>query len=83
MAALSMDDTLRVLDSRAGREIYHLPGHGEFGIRRLLGFSSDSRSLVSWGDDYYLRVWDMKTGKARLEHPIRPKGIDFPKDEIY
>lgn len=81
VAASSLDDAVYVWDSRAGRQIYRLAGHGRLGGRRALGFFVGGRSLVSWGDDYYLRVWDMKTGKARLEHPIRPKGIDFPDDE--
>jgi WD40 repeat protein len=81
VAASSLDDAVHVLDSRGGREIYRLAGHGQLGGRRTLGFFPDSKRLASWGDDYYLRVWDMKTGKARLEHPIRPKGIDFPDEE--
>ncbi len=81
VAATSMDDILHVLDAHTGHEVYRLPGHGEDGMRRLLRFSRDSRTLASWGSDYYLRVWDMKTGKASLEHAIRPTGVDFREDK--
>ena len=80
LAASGFDDTVRVWDTRTGRHIYRLAGHGRVGGgRRALGFSPDGRSLLSWGDDFYLRVWDMKTGKARLE--VRPQGLDFPDND--
>src|SRR5262249_8613754 len=81
MAASSLDDAAYLLDGRSGRQIYRLVGHGRYGGQRSLAFLEDGRGLASWGDDFYLRVWDTKTGKARLEHAIRPKGIDFPEDE--
>jgi WD40 repeat protein len=81
VAASSLDDAVYVWDRRTGRQLYRLAGHGQHGGQRSLRFTVDGRSLASWGDDYYLRVWDMKTGKARLEHAIRPKGIDFPDEE--
>jgi WD40 repeat protein len=81
VAASSLDDAVYVYDARTGRQIYRLAGHGQLGGQRALRFLSDGGSLASWGDDYYLRVWDMKTGKARLEHAIRPKGVNFPDEE--
>ena len=80
VAGSSLDDAVYVWNSSSGRQIYRLAGHGRYGGRRDLSFFADSRGLASWGDDFYLRVWDMKTGKARLEHAIRPKGIEFPDD---
>ena len=81
VAASSLDDLVHVLDGRTGRVIYRLAGHGRQGGYRTLGFFPNGRSLASFGDDYYLRVWDMKTGKARLEHAIRPKGMKFPDED--
>jgi WD40 repeat protein len=81
VAASSLDDAVYVWDSAAGRLRYRLAGHGALGGRRALGFSADGRHLASWGDDFYLRLWDMKTGKALAEHAIRPKGINFPEDD--
>ena len=81
VAGSSLDDSVHVMNCRDGREIYRLAGHGQVGGQRTLAFLPDSKRLASWGDDYYLRVWDMKTGKARLEHAIRPKGVEFPDEE--
>jgi WD40 repeat protein len=81
VAASSLDDAVYLLDSRDGRQIYRLFGHGRNGGQRSLQFLADGRGLASWGDDFYLRIWDSKTGKARLEHRIRPKGVDIPDDD--
>jgi WD40 repeat protein len=81
VAASSLEDTVYVLDSRAGRQIYRLAGHGQMGGRRMLSFLPDSKGLLSFGDDFYLRLWDMKTGKARFEHAIRPSGVTIPEGD--
>jgi WD40 repeat protein len=81
VAASSLDDAVYLWDGPSGRQIYRLAGHGRMGGRRALGFAADGRSLASWGDDHYLRLWDMKTGKARLEHRLRPKGVEIPDDD--
>lgn len=81
LAASSFDDAVHVWDSRTGREIYRLAGHGQVGGRRTLAFLPDGRSFLSWGDDFYLRRWDVKTGKAMFEHAIRPSGITIPDEE--
>jgi WD40 repeat protein len=71
LVASNPDDSVLVWDTRTGREIYRLAGHGEYG-GGTLGFLPDGRRFLSWGDDSYVRLWDMKTGKALLEHSIRP-----------
>ena len=81
LASSSLDDTVRLWDMKTGRELYKLPGHGEQGGRRLLGFSADGKRFLSWGDDYYLRIWDVATGKAVLEHRIRPAGMKVPDED--
>jgi WD40 repeat protein len=78
LAASCLDDTVRLFAADNGREIYRLPGHGRYGGRRTLAFAPDSRSFLSFGDDFYLRRWDVKTGRALLEHAIRPTGIEVP-----
>jgi WD40 repeat protein len=70
-----------VWDVRTGAEKYRLAGHGRLGGRRTVAFLPDSQGLLSFGDDLYLREWDMKTGKARVEHRLRPKGIPIPDDD--
>jgi WD40 repeat protein len=81
LAGSCFDDALHIWDMGNGREIYRLAGHGRVGSGRTLGFHADGQSLLSWGDDFYLRQWDMKTGKARLEYAIRPHGIDLGEDD--
>jgi len=81
LAASSFDDLVHVWNPDSGREIYRLAGHGEFGGRRTLRFLPDGKGLLSWGDDFYLRLWDMKTGKARFEHAVRPAGVKVPDED--
>jgi WD40 repeat protein len=81
LAASCHDDAIHVWDVRTGAEKYRLAGHGQMGRRRIVAFLPDSQGLLSFGDDLYLREWDMRTGKARLEHRIRPKGLPVPDDD--
>jgi serine/threonine protein kinase len=46
---------------RTNPNLHTLTGHKG---RVWVSFAPDSRSLVSWGDDATLRVWDATTGKA-------------------
>jgi WD40 repeat protein len=81
LAASSLDDAVHVWDANAGKETYRLAGHGRNGGQRALTFVPGEQALLSWGDDFYLRKWNMKSGKAILEHAIRPKGVDFLDDD--
>ena len=41
-----------------------------------MGFTPDSRSFCTWGDqDAFLRVWDVATGKAIREFAIEPSDV--------
>lgn len=75
---------VKVWDASTGQLRYKFAGHGvrEFGRQTELQFSTDDRYLLSWGDDYYLRKWDMKTGRALQEHSTRIPGID-PDDDRF
>jgi WD40 repeat protein len=81
----SLDDTVCLWDLAAGRTIFRLPGHGKMGGRRAVAFTPDGKYFLSWGDDFFLRKWDVRNGKAVFEHAIRPTGIKVPsdKDEAY
>jgi WD40 repeat protein len=81
LAASSFDDAVHVWDTNTSREVYRLAGHGEMGGRRTLSFDPSGQCLLSSGDDFYLRRWDMKTGKAQLEHAIRPDGVKTPDED--
>jgi WD40 repeat protein len=78
LGASSLDGAVHVWESSTGKEIHRLPGHGSQGGRRALAFLSDGLGLLSWGDDFHLRLWDVATGKSRGEFSIRPNGINVP-----
>lgn len=74
IATSSLDDTVRLWDAASGEEVYRLAGHGRLGGHRSLEFTPDSSRLASWGDDLYLRVWDVRTGKALVDEKTDPLG---------
>jgi WD40 repeat protein len=77
-----LDDSVSLWDLTTGRRIFKLPGHGRLGGRRAAVFTPDGKSFLSWGDDMYLRKWDLRTGKAIAEHAIRPTGVRvFTEDD--
>ena len=78
---LRYDSSVRVWEVATGRQVLKLLGHGQNGGKRKLQFSPDGRYLFSWGDDFYLRKWDVKTGKALLEYRTRPTGMNLPEDD--
>src|SRR5262249_7947044 len=59
-------------------KIYSLPGHGQYGGRRAVAFTPDGKQILSWGDDFYLRKWDIATGKAVFEHRLQTTGGKLP-----
>jgi WD40 repeat protein len=77
------DGFLGVWELAGGRKLFKLPGHGvpHYGQFTILQFSPDSRCLLSWGDDFYLRKWDMNTGKALLEKRTIPSGHEVPEED--
>ena len=81
LVSSSLDDTVRLWNLSTGKEIYRLPGHGKLGGCRAVGFSDDGQSCYSFGDDFYLRTWDVRTGKALAEHKLQPTGIKVPTEE--
>jgi len=81
LVSSSLDDTVRLWNLAAGKEIYRLPGHGRLGGRRAVVFAPDGRQFHSFGDDFYLRTWDVRTGKALAEHKLKPTGVKVPSEE--
>ena len=75
VATSALDDTLGIWSRANGERVHTLIGHGELGGRRTLRFTSDSRRLLSFGDDWFLRTFNVETGKAELEHAIRPSAL--------
>jgi WD40 repeat protein len=81
VATNALADEMSVWDAATGQELFKLPGHGSMGGDRSVVFSADGSKIVSYGDDYFLRVTDVKTGKAVREFAVRPKGLDFPDED--
>jgi RNA polymerase sigma factor (sigma-70 family) len=81
LASNCLDDTVCLWDVASGRKIYRLAGHGEMGGRRAVGFTPDGKAFLAWGDDMYLRQWDVRTGKAVSEYAIRPSGIEVAGED--
>jgi RNA polymerase sigma factor (sigma-70 family) len=81
LVSSSLDDTVCLWDLATGRKICKLPGHGRTGGRRAVAFTQDGKHFLSWGDDMYLRKWEVATGKAVLEHRLRPVGVNVPGEE--
>ncbi|HUE70927.1 MAG TPA: WD40 repeat domain-containing protein, partial [Pirellulaceae bacterium] len=53
-------------------EIHRLPGHGDLGGRRAVVFTPDGQTFHSFGDDFWLRTFDFRTGKVLAEHQFQP-----------
>jgi WD40 repeat protein len=51
--------------------LFKLLGHGEMGGLRRVQFSADEQTLLSLGDDAYLRTWDTLSGKLKAEQRLR------------
>src|SRR5262249_7153540 len=56
-------------------------GHGLHGGHRTVGFTPDGQRFLSYGDDLYLRIWDVTTGKALTENAVRPPGVAAADDD--
>lgn len=73
---------LRVWDAKTGRPVFKLIAHGRYGGARMVRFSADEQTLLSWGDDCYLRAFDALTGKLKAEHRLLPPGLrGDPEDD--
>jgi RNA polymerase sigma factor (sigma-70 family) len=75
LAGSALRDDLRIWDAKTGTEKFRLLGNGQMGGKRKVQFTPDGKRLVAWGDDLYLRVWDMRNGKLLAEHRTLPEGI--------
>jgi RNA polymerase sigma factor (sigma-70 family) len=83
LVSISAEDGVFLWDVATGKQIYRLLGHGQMGsLAQAAEFTPDSRSFFTWsGSDMNLRKWDVRTGKAVLEHHIQPTGVALPSED--
>src|SRR5919202_1173710 len=60
LASASWDGTIKLWDTKSGRELRTLAGHG-WGVYRAV-FSPDGKQLASASRDGTVKVWDVATG---------------------
>jgi RNA polymerase sigma factor (sigma-70 family) len=75
VAGSALGNDLRIWDAKTGTERFKLLGNGRLGGTRRVQFTPEGKRLVSWGDDFYLRVWDMRNGKLLVENRTVPDGF--------
>jgi WD40 repeat protein len=80
LASSSLDNSVHLWEISSGKEIYNLPGHGMLGGQRTVGFTPDGQRFLSYGDDLYVRIWDVRTAKALTESTVRSAGVAPPGD---
>jgi hypothetical protein len=74
----SWDETVRLWDTEAGRELVCLRGHRD----RVwnVAFSPDGRHIISRSADGTLRVWAVATAACLGERPDAGEGAELPGD---
>jgi len=70
LVSLSANDAIYLWEVATGKPIYKQPGHGRLGIPGTVAFASNGEHFLSWGNDGWLRQWDVATGKVVLDRKI-------------
>jgi WD40 repeat protein len=89
MAGSFEPGNVRVWDSKSNKEVFKLTWSlsRTGGVQRIV-FTSDDQSLLTFGNDWYARSWDLLTGKLKLERRFRPDALlgpetDDGREQIY
>lgn len=90
MAGSTFDPgTVRVWDSKSNKEVFKLTWSlgRTGGVQRIL-FTADDQSLLTFSHDWYVRSWDLLTGKLKIERRFRPDALlgpetDDGREQIY
>ena len=83
VAGSGLRDDLRIWDATTGEVRFRLLGNGQMGGKRLVRFTADGKRLVAWGDDEFVRVWDVRTGKLLSEHTTRPAADKADEGDVF
>ncbi len=83
IASCGLDETVRLWEFSTGKEKYRFPGHGRQGGNGTteVAFSPDGERFYTFGMDFFLRIYSVKTGRILAEHAIRPSGIPIEETE--
>ncbi|MCI0682767.1 MAG: hypothetical protein L0Y71_11760 [Gemmataceae bacterium] len=76
----SADGSLRVWDTKTGKELRRLDGHS--GRVWCAAFAPDGRRIASGGFDGSVRIWDLATGREtrRFNHDDYVRSVVFSQD---
>jgi WD40 repeat protein len=83
VAGSALRNDLRVWDARTGKQRLKLLGNGVMGGKRRVRFTPDGKRLVAWGDDEFVRVWEVRNGKLLSERSTRPPGKEGDPDDPF
>jgi WD40 repeat protein len=79
----ALRNDLRVWDAKTGKQRFKLLGNGAMGGKRRVRFTPHGKHLVAWGDDQFVRVWEVRNGKLLSEHSTRPPGKESDPDDPF
>ena len=75
-------NAVRVWEAKTGREVFKLAwGTGRYGGVFRVRFAADGQTLLTYGHDFRLRVFDTLTGKLKSERKIRPAALGPETDD--
>jgi WD40 repeat protein len=83
VAGSALYNDLRVWDAKTGKQRFKLLGNGRIGGKRHVQFTPDGKQLIAWGDDEFVRVWDVRNGKLLSEHSTHPPGKEIDPDDPF
>jgi WD40 repeat protein len=79
----SLRNDLRVWDAKTGKPRFKLLGNGQMGGKRRVRFTPDGKRLIAWGDDEFVRVWEVRNGKLLAEHSTRPADDKIDEEDPF
>ena len=73
---------VRVWDAKTGTEVFKLQWTlSRTGSAPRIVFTADDQTLLAYTHDYYVRAWDLLTGKLKSERRFRPADLLGPESD--